>query len=266
MINKPLYKYGLKSNYKIVLIFIFIITIYAAMIVGMYDKESLDLLEGFTKTMPEIMAMFGMHTQSNSLMSFLVTYLYGFLYLLIPLIVTIIVSNKLVAAYVDNGSMAYLLASQNSRKTIIITQIKVLGTIIFTLITFATLFTLISSELMYPGELLLNQFLFLNINLLIFHLFIGSICFLASTIANETKYSLMFGAGIPLISYLIQMLVNIGGKLENLKYITVFSLFQPFEIINKTNNTYIMMLIMIIITIFLYTLSVKIFEKKDISV
>lgn len=162
--------------------------------------------------------------------------------------------------------MAYLLASQNNRKTIIITQIKVLGTIIFTLITFATIFTLITSELMYPGELPLNQFLFLNLNLLIFHLFIGSICFLASTIANETKYSLMFGAGIPLISYLIQMLVNVGGKLENLKYVTIFSLFQPFEIINNTNNTYIMMIILTIITIFIYILAIKIFENKDISV
>ncbi|MDD2207989.1 MAG: ABC transporter permease subunit [Bacilli bacterium] len=266
MINLPLFKQSIKSNYKLVLIFLAVLTLYIAIIVSMYEPEALKMMESFAETMPELMAMFGMNMEVATLTGFLITYLYGFLFLIMPLIVTIIVANRLIAAHVDKGSMACLLSSPNKRKTIILTQMQVLNLIIFAIIAYSTIITIISSEIVFPGEIEIVKLMLINLSLLTFHIFLGSICFIASTIANETKYSLMFGAGIPLLSFLIQMLANMEGKLDILKYFTLFSFFRPLAILSGEKYPYILLIIMIVITIIIYTVSIKIFKNKDLSI
>ena len=266
MINWTLFKQSIKSNYKIVLIFLAVLTLYITMIVSMFDPVAMSAMEGFIESMPELMAMVGMTGDTTTLMGFLITYLYGFLFLVIPMVVTIIVSNKLVASHTDRGSMAYLLASPNSRGKIIFTQLAVLITVILAVVGYCTIVTVMSCVAMFPGELEIIELLFVNIGLLAFHLFLGSICFLSSTMANETKNSLMFGAGIPLIFFLIQMLSNMGGKLENLKYVTVFSLFQPLEIINGNTMAYILLGLLFVFAIILYAMSIQLFKHKNLSV
>ena len=266
MINWSLYKQSIKSNYKILLIFLAILTLYITVIIGIYNPTSMNALAEFYESMPEIMAMVGMNGDSTSLIGFLITYLYGFLFLVLPLVVTIIISNRLIASHVDRGSMAYLLSSPNSRGKIIFTQIKVLATSILMVIAYCTIVTIISCALMHPGELEIGKLLIINLGLLAFHLFIGGICFLSSTIFDETKYSLMFGAGIPFVFYLIQMLANMGGKLENLKYFTIFSLFRPLDIINGKTSAYLMIVILFLMAFILYILSYFIFKKKNLSI
>lgn len=266
MINWELFRKGIKSNYKFTLIFFAILTMYITIMTGMYNPDAISVMDEFYKSMPEVMSFVGMDTTATTLLGFLISYLYGFLFLLIPIIVTVAVSHSLVAAHVDRGSMAYLLASPNSRKKIIFTQIKVLGTIIFSLIAYCTLATIVACEIMQPGKLAIGDLLIINLGLLILHLFIGSICFLVSSTVNDSKYSLMFGIGIPITFFLIQMLSNMGGKLENFKYFTFFSLYQPLELINKNTNAFLMLLIMFVAAIILYFLSYIIFNKRDLSV
>jgi ABC-2 type transport system permease protein len=232
----------------------------------MFNPEAMSVMQEFTRTMPEIMAMVGMTGDSTTYLGYLITYLYGFIFLVIPFIATIIVAINLVSVPVDSGSMSYLLSSPNSRKTIISTQILVLLTFIVALITYCTVLTIISSEAMFPGELNIVKLLTINLGLLVLHIFLGGIAFLSSTIPNDSKISIMFGAGIPLVFFIIEMLANMGGKLENLKYFTIFSLFKPHELLNGETNAYIMVLLMFILAVILYTSAFYIFKKKDMSI
>lgn len=266
MINSALYKQGIKSNLKLFLIFIAILTMYITIIVSMFNPEYGKALEEFSKSMPEIMAIVGMNGDSTTLNGFLITYLYGFLFLIFPMVFSIILSNRLVASYVDKGSMVYLLASPNNRKKIVLTQVKVIGTFIFMLISYCTIISIIVSQLMFPGELKIIDFLGLNFGLLIFHIALSGICFISSCIFDESKNSLLVGAGIPLIFFLIQMLVNVGEKLEFFKYITIFSLFDPTGLNNKNSSSYLMIGILFIIGIIIYSASISIFKRRDLSV
>ncbi|MDR2967699.1 MAG: ABC transporter permease [Methanobacteriaceae archaeon] len=266
MINWALYKQGIKSNYKIVLLFFGLLALYITSIISMYNPEALSVMEEFTRTMPEIMAMVGMTGDSTTMMGYLITYLYGFIFLVIPFIVTVIIANNLVASYVDRGSMVYLLSSPNSRKTIIFTQMKVLGTFIFAIIAYCTILTIIFSEVMFPGDLAIDKLLIINFGLLILHIFLGGIAFASSTIFNDMKLSLMFGGGIPLAFFLIQMLSNMGGKLEDLKFFTIFTLFQPHKILSGETQGYLMIGVLAILAIILYVLAFYIFKKKDLSI
>ena len=266
MINFTLYKQGLKSNYKIFIIFLAILTLYTTVMISMYSGEKATALEEIYSTMPELMNTIGMTGDTTTLIGFIITYLYGFIYMLFPMIFTSMVANKLISSHTDKGSMAYLLSSPNSRSKIIFTQMKVIGTFIFALITYITIIGIIMSEIVASGNLDIGRFIILNIGLLVLHLAISGICFLASTIFNETKNAILFGAGIPVVFFLMQMLANMGGKLENLKYATIYTLFNPRDISKGIQSSYLMIGVLAIIAIGLYLVSFRIFKKKDLSV
>ena len=59
---------------------------------------------------------------ATSLIEFIKIYLYGFLMLIFPMIFIIIITNMTIMKYVDSGSMANLLSTNNSRRKIILTQ------------------------------------------------------------------------------------------------------------------------------------------------
>lgn len=82
------------------------------------------------------------------------------------------------------------------------------------LIGYATLLELIYAKHQFPHSLDTTALLKLNLGLLFLHYFIASICFFFSCLFQDTKYSLGFGAGIPIFMYVLQMLANVGGKAE----------------------------------------------------
>lgn len=213
--------------------------------------------------MPEIMSAFGMANTGSNLIEFLANYLYGFLLLVFPMILEIILANKLVAKYVDSGSMAYLLSTPNSRCKIVTTQAVFIIINITILILYVTVLGIICSEIMFPGDLDVNKFILINVSVLAMHIAISGICFFASCISNDMKLSYSIGAGLPIAFYIIQMLANMGGKLENLKYITLFTLFEPNKIASG-NNEVGFVIISFVIGIVLYILGIRIFSKRDL--
>jgi len=105
----------------------------------------------------------------------------------------------------------------------------------------------------------------MNIVLYFLHIALSGICFFASCISNDTKRSFTIGAGIPVAFFLIQMLANMGGKLENLKYFTLFTLFNTTDII-AGNSIVSPVLILLAVAIVLYGLGIFIFSKRDLPI
>lgn len=264
--NMTLYFSGMKSSLKPFIIFAVVMTIYFVIIVTMFDPELGTALKEFEKAMPEIMAMVGMTTNDTTLVGFMAGYLYGFIVPIFPMVYAIIIGNSLVAKRVDSGSMAFLLAAPVSRLQIVFTQMKVLITGIFLLIGYATFIGIIACRIYFPGELDIGAFLLLNIGAFALHLLVSGICFFASCLFNDTKYSLAVGAGIPALCYVIQMIANAGEKMEYAKYATFFTLFDPKGIIRGDSEAYWAVAVLAISGIMIYVLGSIIFVKKDIPV
>ena len=224
MINMALYKRELKGSVKLFLILGAIITMYVSIIISMYDPEMMKMLDSFAEAMPELMAAVGMRANAANLLGFMVSYLYGFILLLFPMLFCILRGNSLVARYVEKGSMVSLVAAPIKRRAIVLTQMTVLISGILLLIS--TVLELICAGSGFPGELDTIELLVLNGGLLCLQLFIGGICFVSSCIFSDTKYSVAFGAGIPIFMYVLQMLANVGGNAEKAKYFTFFTLFD----------------------------------------
>ena len=173
----PLLKTELKSNCKIIVLFLATITMYAGIITAMYDPSLSEGINELAKSMPQFFAAFGMENPGTTLLEFLNNYLYGFILILIPFIYAIIMCYKLVAKYIDKGSMAYLLNTHYSRMQIILTQFVVLLIGLLILIGYATGLIIAASGMLFEGELEITKFLFLNLGLFLLELFLATLCF-----------------------------------------------------------------------------------------
>ena len=266
MINRTLYMREMKGSIKLLVIFAAVITLYVSIIISMYDPEMMAMLDGFVEVMPELMAAVGMSAGAASLLGFMVSYLYGFILLIFPMVFSILRGNGLISKYVDKGSMVSLAAAPVKRHTIAFTQMMVLATGILFLVIYSTVLQLICSEISFPGDLDVSKLLFLNIGLLCLHMLIGGICFLASCVFSDTRYSIGFGAGIPALMYILQMLANVGGSAENAQYFTFFTLFHPEGIIAGERSAMIGITTLFIGGIVLYALGIMVFSRKDLHI
>lgn len=215
-----------KSNYKILLIFVAVLTLYESLIVAMYDPKLGESLNIMAKSMPQLFAAFGMTDPGLTLLDFITNYLYGFILTMIPLIYTIIMCHRLIARYIDKGSMAYLLTTPHTRTQIMFTQLIVLLSGIILLVVYSGILILGCSSIMFRESLDIGRFLMMNIGLLGIHILFACICFLTACCFNETKLSIGIGAGIGVGSLLIQMLSQVSDKIDFLKYMTPLTLFD----------------------------------------
>lgn len=266
MPNIVLYKQEMKSSLKMLIIFTAVLSMYITIIINMYDPEAMKTLDNFHKLMPEIMDAVGMTSGAASLIGFMISYLYGFILLIFPMLFCIFRGNALIAKYTDKGSMVTLLATPIKRRTAALTQMYVLISGIVLLIIYATILELTIANTSFPKTLEVSELLKLNTALLCLHLFIGGICFLASCIFSDTKYSIAFGAGIPALMYILQMLSNAGERAEMVRYFTFFTLFDANGITANESSAVIGALVLLIGAIVLYTIGITVFCKKDLHI
>ena len=239
MINTTLFKKEIKSNYILLLIFSAVLTVYGSMIVAMFEPKMSESLKAMAESMPDIFAAFGMKEVGATLMEFITGYLYNMLYIAFPSVFLIILANRLVAKYVDNGSMAYLLAVPDKRRRIISTQAVFLIGCLFLMVAYITGLILFTSHMMFPGKLDTADFLRVNVGLLGLLVFLGGICFLFSCLFNETRLSTSIGTGIVVYSILAQMLARVGDKFEVLKYATPLTLYDLEGLIAMEQSAWI---------------------------
>mgnify|MGYP001025335674 CR=1 FL=1 len=260
-----LFKATVKSSWLMFMIFLAILFMYLSIIITMFDPENMDAMALYLESLPQAMIdAFGYGTVATDLTSFIALYFYGFIVLLFPLIYCIVIANRLIAAHVDRGSMAFLLSTPNTRAKIVSTQGIYMIISITLLLALNTALGIVVCEALFPGELDMRGFLEINVATIMLTLAISSICFFFSCIFNEAKYSLAFGAGIPLLFFVINMLRNISGNYEWLQYLTIYTLFDPMEILAGDQPLITIALIFGLVTLVLYSAAVIIFSRRNL--
>lgn len=264
MINKTLFAREWKANYKLLLIFLAVLTMYISIIVSMFNPKLGSALEEFTKAMPEMMALFGMAGMTTTLVGFLSNYLYGMLLIAFPMVFLILLSLRLVVKYVDRGAMSYLLSGGSSRSCLIWTQMTVMLTNLLALDGYCILLGIVCSAWMFPGKLDVRAYLSLNLGLFCLHIFLAGYCFMISCMCNESRKAALAGAGIPVLFLLLQMLSNMEGAAEWLRYLTLFSLFQQEKLIETEMTGYLLAIGLFVIGAVCFWVGKRSFERRDL--
>lgn len=264
MMIKPLIKKEFKSNFKILCVFLIIISLYSSIIVAMYDPELGKSIDMMAESMPELFAAFGMMNPGLTLLDFIVNYLYGFILIFFPILFVIILCYRLMAQYIDKGSLSYLLTCGHTRKQVLITQYLTLIVNIMLLILYITVFISICSFIMFHEKINIINFIILNCGLLMLHFFFSSLCFLSACLFNEIKYSIGIGGGISIIFILIQMLSQVSERIDFLKYLTPLSLFNAKGLITSQYSSYIQVFILFFIGVVIHMLTCIFFQKRNL--
>lgn len=266
MISKPLLKHTIKTSYKVFLIFAAVLTMYFVVIIAMFDPATQESLKEMVKILPaELIAAFGFDLTETSLTGFLSSYLYGMLMLVFPMIYEIIIAINLVSKYVDKGSMAYLLSTPNKRTKVVFTQAVFMLGSLFMMIAYISSFCIVICEAVFPGQLDIPKFILLNLGALLLHFAISAIAFFASCVFNEKRNVTAIAAGVPIAFFIIQMLANVGGDLDFLKYFTIFTLFDTSAVISG-GSVLLPYAILLLTAAVLYSSGIAVFNKKDLHI
>lgn len=266
MISFSLLKRNMFSCIKPFLIIYAVLCMYTIVIIYMYEPKMADMLNQYQEMMPGIMSAVGMTGVASSLLEWMQIYLYGFLMLLFPLIFIIILVQKLLMGYIDNGSMANLLATPNSRGKLIRTQALSVILWMGILMTAITAVGIVGSQMMFPNELNVKRYIMLNGSTLLMQLLICGIVFLAACVCSEAKNYYGLGAGLPILFFLMQMISNMGEKLENLKYLTVYTLLPASKIVEGESGVWCQNVIMFVLAVVLFSGGIWWFCRRDLSV
>lgn len=267
MISPPLLKTGLKLNWFLFIIFLVILVMYMAIMVSMYDPDDTEALHSYLSTLPEaLVEAMGFGLMATELTEFIALYYYGFIALLFPMIYSIILANRLVAALVEKNIMAYLLSTPNSRVKIVTTQAFFIASSIIVMLLINTAVGVLCSENMFAGHLHLGAFLKLNLATILVNLATASISFFFSCLFNDTKNSLIFGAGLPLFFFIVNMLRSVSEKAGWLKYLTIYTFFDAGQIIGKEATLALPALVFILITLFFFGGGIAVFSRKNLYI
>ena len=231
MINIPYFKQVIKSNIVFLAIFTIILCAFLTVISTVFTPTSMEGIES------AVNGTFASNIITGAtFVEFLSNSFYALMAILFPMLYSIIVGNNLIAAKVDDGSMANYLSTPVSRRKIVVSQ---------------------------PDSLDVDTFLMLNVGVFLFHFAISSICFVASCIFNNSKHSLIIGGGIPLFFFIVNLLIKVSEDLDVLKYITLTTLFNTSNIL--AGSDYMGdFIILAIIGIVLYAIGIEVFARKSL--
>jgi len=226
------FKTLIKRNWLLLVIFIAVLTMYMGVMISMYDPEDMEALATMTEMFPpEMMNAMGFSSLVTDMTGFLASWLYGLLMLGFPLVYCIILGNRLVAKMVDNSSFAYLLSTPNSRIKLIVTS--GVYALLSILVLFSCLFLIgvALCEITFPGLLDVGAFFKLNVTTMLVNMAVMMISFFFSCLFNETRLSLSFGAGIPILFLLMNMLGGVTTDMNILKSVSIYGFYDPVELV-----------------------------------
>lgn len=264
--NRTLFVKEMRSSAFVTVVIAAVLAMYVAMIVSMFDPELGESLTLMMQSMPDLFAAFGMAQPSTTLLDSMLNYLYGFLLTVFPLVLVLIMVNKLVVRYLDRGTMAYLLATPTSRVCIAVTLISVLVSILALLMVSVVAVEVGSAELMFPGELDMAGLMRANVGLLGLWLALAGLCFLSACAFSNAALALWAGGGVCILSFLVQMVSQVGDKFEFLKYATPLTLFDVYGLAANDASAWVGTVALYGIAVVLFAAGVVVFARRDLNV
>lgn len=257
-----LFKNTIKRNWVLLAIFLGVLSMYMTVMLSMYNPDDMEMLSSMINLFPpELMKAMGFESIVTDLTGYLASWLYGLLMLGFPLVYCVILGNRLVAKMVDNSSFAYLLSTPNSRVRIIVTQGLYALTSVAALMTVMFGVGVILSAVVFPGLLDIRQFRRLNLTTMLVNMTVMMISFFFSCLFNETRFSLLFGAGIPIVFLLMKMLGGVSDEGSLIKKASIYGFYDPVKLVAGESMVMVNLIYISLIAI-LFAGGVIIFRRK----
>lgn len=241
-----------------------VLAMYAGVVTSMFDPELGESLQMMMEAMPQMFAAFGMANPGSTLAAFLANYLYGFLYLALPLVLILLLNSRFMVRWIDRGSMAWLLAAPLPRRKLAATQAAALSAAVTLLCLWIAGLGLALAEGMFPGELEMERFFWMNLGLWALLQLLAAICFLAGCAVPDSRLATGAGGGLCVLFLLLDMLAGMDEAWEALRFFTPLTLYDPMALSEGTAHLW-MVAALAGAALVLYGLGTAIFCRRDLS-
>lgn len=229
----------LKSNLRTVLGYGCGIVFYELIFIWIYPSIAKSAaLNTLLKSLPQgWVNLVGYQSGVTNVSDFLAGEFYGLIYIIIMAIFTVVTATKLVAHMVDNGSLAYLLATPVARGNIARTQAALLGLGILFIGALSTLGGLLGVHL-FLHDTHLNPLHFIELNVVgaLLFLVIGGYSFIFSCLAKDERTALRASVILTLAFYLLNTVAKLSHMFSWLNHVTIFAAFNAQNLIHGSGD------------------------------
>lgn len=259
MFSFPYFKHIAKSNIKFLCVFTLVLCVFIIAMTNVFTPETMtDLQSAMRET-----ALKNILTGNGTLIGFMSNSFYALMAVIFPMVYSIMVGNRLLAEKIDKRYLTGFLSTPTTRLQITVSSAVYFSLSLAVMWIVVSVVGIITAHIVQPGALDVKIFFTLNLGILLYHLAISGICFCSSCIFNSSKFSLIFGAGIPLYCFVISLFIKLSDDLKFLKYITLNTLFDTKKILSGSGYSGAFLLMAIIATV-LYAIGIVWFQKKDL--
>lgn len=264
-----IFKREFMKNLKSLIIWSFILGGLVLIMLSVYpqfakDQQAMnEMLKAYPESLKKIFGMdklnFGTVLGFYGVEIYIMTTLIGSIY-------AAILGSNIIAKESSEKTIEFLLSKPVLRSDIVIQ--KLLAVIVNVLILNAVivLVSIIGFQFTENADVPAKTFALLSVATLLLHMTIGAVCFLLSSIMKKTRNIISISMGIVFIQYFFHIMSGVTAKLEDFKYVSLFSYVDAANII--TNNKIDMVYVIIMISIILISVvsAFVVYEKKDITV
>ncbi|KOO47600.1 ABC transporter permease [Priestia koreensis] len=265
--NTALYKQMLKRNSRPFASFSLGSSFYLLLVIALYPSiASTKSMDELLKQMPAgFSKAFGLEGGLSTLSDFIAADYYGVLMIVILAVFSLTTAMQLVVKLVDQGSMAYLLATPHSRGTIIRTQALVLVTGLGAIMGTMTVAGIAGGYLLVD-DVSFDAWSFIKMNIAAFFLFfvLGAFSFFISCVTNDAKKAIGIAAVVTILSYAFDLAGKLSDNVAWMRSLSLFSLFDPVAIAKGTEPILLTCLLLCGIGAVFYVLAVLLFSKRDL--
>lgn len=185
---------------------------------------------------------------------------------LITAVYVIVTANKLIAAQVDKGTMAYILSTPAKRSKVAATQAAFFSGSLLLMVS-ASAVTHIITHNIGLGSITgsdIQTILLINLGLFVLDLALSGICYLASCVFNLSKNVIAVGGGLIGAFHLFSIMPMFGESFHWMRNFTLVTLFDISSVLAKSSDFILKFLILAAIGILTYIIGSAAFAKRDL--
>lgn len=259
MFSFAIFKQTLKANMKMLIAVTIATSLMLLAMIAVFDASTI-------KSLGSTLGSTGLiHSSAlDPFLSMLGSTFFSMQGVLLPVIFIVLTANGLLAAQVDKGSMAYLLSTPTKRTTIVRTQGMFLILSLILMFAVVTGVGIIGIHQFQSGvDIDMTKYYQLILGLFLLMFATSGISFFASSLFNLSKNSLLLGAGLPVVFFLLHLMATASSSLDFLKYFTLNSLFDTTAVLQGDNIVRNFSILGVIGLVFYFS-SLFVFDKKDL--
>jgi ABC-2 type transport system permease protein len=191
---------------------------------------------------------------------------YNMLPELISAVFVIVTANKLIAAQVDKGTMAYILSTPVKRSKVVATQAIFFIGSLFLMFALSAAAHILASYFGSGGisGADVETIVLLNLGMFALDLALSGICFLASGVFNLSKYVVAVGGGIVGAFILMSLMGMFGESFQWMRNFTLVTLYDVHSVMEGTTDFIWQFIVLAAVGVVTYVVASVAFARRDL--